>query len=321
MTAIPEILIISDESYREDQSIELAKAILAKSGLVYEIDYIIEGDSEKRIKPASAEVKFEAQKKIIICCGLDTVNKATRLKSEDAGAFLVCIQDPSKKHEEFDLIVIPEHDFPPEMDNVVTTLGIINHVNDRFLNYTLSLPEHAETKAKLEALPNPRIAVLLGGKHIGGEFGVEDAKNLATKLDEMVKELGGSLMITTSRRTESEPIEEFKKHITVPHEFYDYNYDGQDLNPYNIMLALSDAEVITADSVRMCSEAASTGKPTIICIPEQVFFPYGNMARILAKNDCARIFADITMPNDLLKPTVTLNEAEKIAKIILQKMA
>jgi len=44
-------------------------------------------------------------------------------------------------------------------------------------------------------------------------------------------------------------------------------WDGQGTNPYEEMLGLADAIVVTADSVNMVGEAAATGRPVLVFEP------------------------------------------------------
>ena len=65
-------------------------------------------------------------------------------------------------------------------------------------------------------------------------------------------------MVTASRRTGAENaaiISESLRHENI------YVWDGQGANPYFAFLGTADYIIVTADSVSMISEAATTGKP------------------------------------------------------------
>ena len=225
---------------------------------------------------------YNGAKQIVISCGIDVVDKAIELKNSNT--FLVSILDPTKHHEQFDLIVVPEHD-PLPKGNVVTTKGLLNHIT----------PELLAQNTRDFNLPKPVIAVLVGGRHIGGNVSQSDA----VKLINYAESKAASLLITTSKRTEDKTLEAIKSAVTKPHFIWDYNHEGQAANPYLSMLCAADEIVVTADSVRMCSEVASSGKPFEIFEPEQLHFSYKKLAASL--NDVSN-----------------LNEAKRVSKIIKQ---
>jgi mitochondrial fission protein ELM1 len=66
------------------------------------------------------------------------------------------------------------------------------------------------------------------------------------------------LLVTASRRTDAKIVAIVRQALAErPAEIWDGNGD----NPYFGFLALADAFVVTADSVNMVCEAATTGKP------------------------------------------------------------
>ena len=68
----------------------------------------------------------------------------------------------------------------------------------------------------------------------------------------------GSLIITPSRRTGKENIRTLCENLS---DLPVYIWNGIETNPYYGILALSDALVVTCDSINMISEACATGKP------------------------------------------------------------
>lgn len=316
---IPYIEILSDESYREVQPKQLARAILARFELQEGRDFQFSTGHLKEILFIKT-VEVDNSKHILISCGLETVQEAIRMKKARPDIFSISILDPGKLHDKFDLIVLPSFDHPLPLENVITSTGLINNLNPEFLQRQLEEDPHEELKLKLSSLPKPRIAVLIGGLHNGGDFSVEDAKFLGAKLSNLVSEKGGSLMISTSRRTHAEPIVALKDSVIAQHHFYDYNYDGQDENPYYPMLAYAEAIVVTADSVRMCSEACSTGKPVFIYHPKELFFAYDEFCNDLIKEGYAKALTEQTLPGDIITPTKLLEEDRVLADKIMTKL-
>src|SRR4029077_14196348 len=102
------------------------------------------------------------------------------------------------KHR-FDLIAAPLHDGYAGA-NVVNTFGAVHSVTPR------RLAEAAQSfAAKIEPLPRPRIAVLLGGDSAAFSFPPDLAASFGASLAEATRDSGGSLLVTPSRRTSPRP--------------------------------------------------------------------------------------------------------------------
>jgi mitochondrial fission protein ELM1 len=172
-----------------------------------------------------------------------------------ARTFALHIQDPRTARARFDLIAAPAHDRLAG-ENVMATAGSIHRVTPA------RLEEAAKSfRPRIEPLPHPRIAVLLGGDSKAFSFPREQGAALGAKLAALARETGGCLLVTASRRTRPETLAALTTAITdVPH----FIWDGTGDNPYFGFLALADAIVVTEDSVNMTSEAAATGKPIYV---------------------------------------------------------
>ncbi len=265
---------------------------------------IFHDNSHRAVQALAVASRLESanlQCQVIISCGRDTIDRA--IAAKDSGDVLVSILDPGRSYKEFDLIFVPSHDPHPNLPNIRTTIGLINRVNEQIL---------AAEIRKFE-LPKPIVAVLIGGKHVGGNFGVGDAAHLATILNKS----GYSTLITTSRRTEDAALETLKDALTIPHIIFDYNHDGLAANPYLAMLAAADKIIVTTDSVRMCSEACSSGKPVFIFTPQHTHFSYLALRDSLFKAGAALPVEELMSD----KKTVTLNEAKKVADEIIEYIA
>jgi mitochondrial fission protein ELM1 len=202
----------------------------------------------------TANDKLEAPwPRLIISIGRRSVPIALAVKRLAAPkAFALHIQNPKVPARLFDLIAAPVHD-GFEAPNVITTFGAVHSVTgDR-------LAEAGKRFApRIEHLPSPRIAVLLGGESQAFSFRPDHAAALGAKLARVAKESGGSLLVTPSRRTGADTVAVLARAIEdVPHLLW----DGTGDNPYFAFLALADAIIVTEDSVNMVTEAAGTGKP------------------------------------------------------------
>ena len=179
---------------------------------------------------------------------------ARRASGQNGGkrTLTVHIQNPVIDPSRFDLVALPRHDGVLG-ENVVTTRGSLHRVTPALL-----IEERERFHALFEKLPSPRIAVLIGGANSVYQFSERDMARLADQLVAVARQTGGSLMLTSSRRTGEKSLNLLRERIRdVPHVLW----SGGGENPYYGMLGWADAIVVTADSVNMTSEACATGKP------------------------------------------------------------
>jgi mitochondrial fission protein ELM1 len=176
-----------------------------------------------------------------------------------AGVFRVHLQDPRIDPTLFDLVVAPAHD-GLQGPNVVSTRGAINRITPARL-----AAAREEWRATLEPLPTPRIACLIGGKSRHHDLPPETAAALGARMAALAARVGGSLLVTTSRRTPSDSVARLRRALEgTPHRFFDPADAAAGPNPYLGFLAHADAILVTDDSVSMASDAASTGKPVFV---------------------------------------------------------
>jgi len=194
---------------------------------------------------------------IIIAAGRKSVLAGLEAKKRSQGnSLLIQILDPRISSKHFDLVIAPEHD-RIKGNNVITITGALHSITPEFLA-THSATQHYED---LNLLPEPRIAVLIGGSTTKSEFTDKDAKMLGDRLASLSKNEGASLMITTSRRTSASQTEILKETLNnTPHFFW----DGTGDNPYFDFLSLASYIFVTNDSVSMAAEALGTQKPVYI---------------------------------------------------------
>lgn len=159
--------------------------------------------------------------------------------------------DPSR----FDLVVTTPQYRLPERANVLQNALTLHRVTRARLAEVASA--HA---ARLEQLPAPRVAVIVGGPSGPYHFGVHAARRLAAQAGELVRAHGGSLMITTSARTPQVVTRVLREAVDVPHELYEWRAEDA-ANPYFAYLGMADALVVSFDSISMLSEACATGRP------------------------------------------------------------
>lgn len=161
----------------------------------------------------------------------------------------VQILDSGIAPSRFAAVVTPSHDVLTGA-NVIATLGSVNRISPAML-----AQGREEWRETFGPLPAPRIAVLLGGSTKRRPVTPDRIEALADDLTG----LGGSLLVTASRRTGEDNIARLR--AALPGAWF---WDGTGPNPYAGMLAWADAVIVSDDSVNMISEAASCPAPVAI---------------------------------------------------------
>lgn len=182
------------------------------------------------------------------------IHQITR-KNGQRGCFTVQLQNPVINPKNFDLVVVPQHDRLIG-SNVISTRGGLHRVTPHMLQ-----SEAEKFLPQIEALPSPRLAVLIGGSNAVYRLTPEDMVPIAKQLVQVAKTTGGSLLVTPSRRTGADNLAILQDYLREAPSFV---WDGTGANPYYAMLGLADVIVATCDSVNMVSEACTTGKPVYV---------------------------------------------------------
>lgn len=194
---------------------------------------------------------------LVIASGRKSIAAARYIKKQSPQTKLVQIQDPRAAHNLFDLIAVPHHD-PARGPNILVTHAAPNMITPEKL-----AAAHAQFAPLLAPLPAPRVAVLIGGNSKAHKLTPARMHTLCAQL-KTLQSHGYSLMITASRRTG--PAQQKILRAALPDALI---WDGSKKanggdNPYHGFLAWADYILVTADSVSMIAEAATTGKPVYI---------------------------------------------------------
>ena len=171
---------------------------------------------------------------------------------------LVHVGRPWAPVEAFDLIVTSPQYALPRHPRILHTEASLHRVTPAALGAAAD-----RWRSELVGMPTPRIAVLLGG-HVGPwTFTAAKGAVLGDQIDAMARELGGSLLVSTSARTPPSVIEAVSSALTAPHRLHRWRQGDPD-NPYLGFLALADRVVVTSDSMSMLTEATATGRPVFV---------------------------------------------------------
>ncbi|KAJ1630448.1 mitochondrial fission protein ELM1-like protein [Pavlovales sp. CCMP2436] len=195
------------------------------------------------------------------------------------GAKTVHIQRPRCGECEFDRLVVPAHDLTfstryQTPGNALLSTGSLHAIDAAVLE---AARESAEGAALLRR-PSPRVALLLGGPTPACAYTPEDAVHTLHHAHASTRRAGGSLLVSTSRRSPAELVRAVAalaaadpQHVSAwlaqthgaagPSPSADYgapNYSSAfGSNPYEAFLTTAEHLVVTADSVNMATEAVA----------------------------------------------------------------
>jgi mitochondrial fission protein ELM1 len=155
----------------------------------------------------------------------------------------------------FDLVVTTAQYRLPERANVLHNLLPLNAARAEVLESS-----GAQWRGRLEHLPRPWIAVLVGGNTASYRLDALTARQLGQFTSRTARETGGSLLISSSPRTPPDAADALLSAVEGPAYVYRWQ-PNKDENPYLAYLALADRFIVTADSASMLAEACCTGRP------------------------------------------------------------
>ncbi len=253
----------------------------------------------------------EAWPDVWIATGRATLPLSLMAKPRSGGkTFVVQTQDPRWRTGDYDLIVAPKHD-GIDGSNVLSITGSPHRIS------AARLAEGATAFAdRLEPLPRPRVAVLIGGKSRAHDLPEAHAADLADRIAATITTAGGSLMLTFSRRTPQAAKAAMTARLS---HLPGLIWNGEGPNPYFAFLQFADHILVTEDSANMAAEAASTGKPVHI-LPMVPTRPADKFARLhadLRERGAARPF-DGTLESWSYEP---LAETDRAARDVLTRLA
>ena len=228
---------------------------------------------------------------IAIASGRRTVPYLLALKRIAGGScFTAYLKDPRIfKHRLIgssaaDFIWAPEHDRLAGA-NVLSTLTSPHRLNQNLLSERRNQPDE-----RILRLPQPRIAILLGGDSKAYAYQPRDIERFICHLTAAIgfhADMRISLMASASRRTPATLAEPVRALCEEHGGFY---WDGTGANPLPSMLANADHVIVTADSVNMVGEALASGKPVHIFEPEQVSRKIRSFLDAVERRGLARTF-------------------------------
>ncbi|MDP2654867.1 MAG: ELM1/GtrOC1 family putative glycosyltransferase [Candidatus Omnitrophota bacterium] len=228
------------------------------------------------LRPESCQGLLSCKADFVISCGSSLAAVNFLLANDFLAKSIVIMRPGLLSYDRFDLVILPEHDKAPKETTslVAVTKGAPNLISPEYLEEQARLLTRRYSHLKYSG--KIKIGVLLGGDTKDYEFTESYARTVMNQIKEVANEFNAEVLMTTSRRTASgvENIlaREFKKHPCCELLIL--------ANRHNVpeavggILGLANILVVSGDSISMVSEAASSGKETIV-FPIQVRNPEG----------------------------------------------
>jgi mitochondrial fission protein ELM1 len=222
------------------------------------------------------------------------------------GTFSVQVLDPRVHTRHWDVVIAPRHD-GLRGDNVIETLGSLNPIDDSWL------AQGREAFPHFALLPQPRIALLIGGTRRGVVFDEAYARALAEGVAARAQR--GSVVASLSRRTPPAFAQIMREQLArLPGLFWAGEHDGA--NPYPGLLGWADAIVVTPDSVNMLSEAAAVGVPVHTLVAAPLPDKLARFHQVLRERGWLH---DLDAP--VVQATAPLRETAQVAARIRERIA
>src|SRR5262245_10908856 len=195
---------------------------------------------------------------LVITIGRRLSMVALWIRAQSGGRTRIALLNvPRRRARDFDLIVASAQYRDPRRANVVR-LGLPLVRVDR-----AAVAAAADAwRARLAELPRPLTALLVGGPTKPVIFDAAVARDLAAAAAKGVAQSGGSLFVSTSRRTPPEVADALAAALPDA-ALYRWQPDARE-NPYLALLGLADGFIVTSDSITMMVEVARLGRPLAV---------------------------------------------------------
>ena len=198
--------------------------------------------------------KIDHDFNIVISCGRKSVIPSIYLKKKFKNKIMnIHIQDPKVSLNNFDFVVVPEHDGLTG-NNVLTSKGAIHYLRSEELDQNENYLASKINKEK------KIVTLIVGGPNKYYDFHDENIEKIFLNINKNFIQNGYQLILIPSMRTP-------KRIIKKAEDYFDKNQiiiQDVDKKAYLSSLMLADHIVVTCDSTSMISEAAVTGKPIYV---------------------------------------------------------
>ena len=210
------------------------------------------------LEPGASDPLQAPWPELILTIGRRPSMAALWVREQSGGATrIVIVGRPKRLLGEFALVVATPQYGMPDADNVLR-LDLPLMRPDR------ELVEQAGDawRERLAPMRRPLTAVMVGGVTKPFVLDAATARDLAQRA--AASSDGGSLYLTTSRRTPPAVVRDLEAALPRGGRSYVWGRDAQIDNPYRALLGSADRFIVTGDSISMMVEVVSMGKPLAI---------------------------------------------------------
>jgi uncharacterized protein len=198
--------------------------------------------------------------RIVICCGRRADRVGFWIKRQSGGhTKVVSIGRAHQPVARYDLLAAPPQYALPERANIMRLpLPLARRRQD-------SAPSRGNAAAggNMVPVPKPWFTILLGGEVKEFVVSKEELERTARAAQEAADRHGGSVVVSTSRRTSPEMLAIVERVLKNPY-IHRWSAANRDENPYEVLLEQSAALFVTADSASMVLDCAASGTPTFV---------------------------------------------------------
>ena len=215
---------------------------------------------------------------------------------------IVIVGRPKRLLGEFALVVATPQYSMPDADNVLRlALPLMRADRDKVASAVDAW------QGRLASMRRPLTAVMVGGVTKPFVLDASTACDLAERA--VASSDGGSLYLTTSRRTPESVVRHLEAALPRGGRSYIWGRDPVGENPYQALLGSADRFIVTGDSISMMVEVVSLGKPlAIYALPERSGALQGLRQKITAgerfgwlqRNGMVGFSRDLTRVHELL---------------------
>ena len=213
--------------------------------------------SIKHLDPARSDALEAPWPDLVLTIGRRPSMAALWIQEQSGGRSRIVLFGPPKRWpERYSLIVAPAQYRLPGASNVCPIRFPLMRSNTSGIEAArLAWAE------RLDALPRPLTALLVGGQTKPYRLDARFAATLATRAAALATR--GSIYASTSRRTLPEADSALVSALPAGTPLFRWAPNAAD-NPYLGLLALADRFIVTGDSVSMMVEVARLGRPLAI---------------------------------------------------------
>jgi hypothetical protein len=187
-----------------------------------------------------------------------TQGRTEQGQAKPGQAKIVLIGLPKGATERFSLAVVSEQYRQSKQANMMRIKYPLQRIDEAAL-----ATEAEKWRDTFAPLKRPLIAVMVGGSTGTVPFTTGIATKMAVALTELNRREGGTLVVTTSRRTPAAVVDVLERDLPPGTIIHRWMPDSAN-NPYKALLSLADRFVVTSDSISMLMEIARLGRPLAI---------------------------------------------------------